>query len=169
MKEYGLYNLSYALHPRFFPHLDPFRGTPQDVMHNEFSSGTANSELAEMLYLFIAKEKWFTVAQLNAAIAAYPWPAGWKPPPIWDSVTKGQKGGLPADGAHLRYSGSQTMHFSLESVKLLAPLVQDKTHPAWASWVAHFEYISLLLAPSFTLGSLKALDLAIQKHHKLCV
>ena len=168
MRQDGLYNSSYAFHPDVFPYVDPFRAVPQDVMHAEFSSGTANSELAEMLYLFISKEKWFSVAQLNAAIDSYSWPQGTKPPAIWDSVKVGRKGGLPADGAHLRYSGSQTMNFARASITLLDPLVADKAHPAWLSWIAHHDYINLLLADHFTLESVRALDKAIQKHHKMC-
>ena len=168
MKADGLYNMSYALHPTFFPYFDPFRGVPQDVMHDEFSSGTANSELAEMLYLFISKEKWFTVAQLNASIDSYAWPKGEKPPPIWESVRVGRKGGLPADSAHLRYSGSQTLRFALASRSIIEPLVRDATHPAWLSWTAHLHYLNLLLEDFFTHESVLALDKAVQNHHKLC-
>ena len=168
LRKDGLYNLSYAFHPDIFPYVDPFRAVPQDVMHAEFSSGTANSELAEMLYLFISKEKWFSVAQLNEGIDSFAWPQGAKPPPIWDSVKVGRKGGLPAEGAHLRYSGSQTMFFARATPFIIEPLVQNKTHPAWLSWLAHLDYINLLLEDDFTLQSIRALDKAIQKHHKLC-
>ena len=163
----GLYSLSYALHPDFFPFFDPFRGCPQDAMHAEFSSGTANSELAQMLYLFIVKEKWLTLDELNVAIENYDWPEGHKPPRMWEHLKKGQKGGIPANDAALRYAGAQTMHFALESVSLLSPFVQDESHPAWLSWKAHAKYIKLLVADSFTVNSVKELDQAVQTHHRL--
>ena len=172
MKASGFYSISYALHPLFFPHFSPFGGVPQDVMHAEFSSGTANAELAQMLYLFISKERWFSVAELNHAIDEFPWDEELgvtKPPPVWDSIRVGKQGGLPADGAHLRYSGSQTMKFALASVRLLQPLVQNAAHPAWVSWKAHHAYLVQLLEHSFTLTSIANLDKAVQEHHKLCV
>ena len=167
LRKHGLFNAMYALHPTFFPYFDPFRGCPQDVMHNEFSSGTANSELATMLYIFISKEKWFNVEMLNAEIEKHDWGDGRKPPAIWEGVVKGQRGGLPEAGAHLRYTGSQTKDLALASRQILLPLVQNQEHPAWLSWCAHLDYIELLLADSFTPSSITDLDKAIQRHHKL--
>ena len=54
LRTHGLFNAIYALHPIFL-YFDPFRGCLQDVMHDEFSSGTANSELATMLYICISE------------------------------------------------------------------------------------------------------------------
>lgn len=135
MKEFGLYKLNYTLHPSLFPYMNAAEGLPQDVMHAEFSSGTCNYEAAEMLYLFIAREKWFTVDQLNERIRAVDIPDAQRPPYIYESVAIGQKGGLPKDGAHLRYSGSQTMYFTIHSINILQPLIQDEKHPAWLSWL----------------------------------
>ena len=163
----GLYSFTYALHPEIFPFFQPFKGCPQDAMHAEFSSGTCNSEAAQLLYLLITREKWFSVDQLNVAIEKFDWPEGHQPPSIWEAVTKGQKGGLPAADANLRYSGAQTMRFTLSSIELLSPLVQDETHPAWLSWVAHVNYVKLLVSHSFTLNSVKKLDQLVQQHHKL--
>ena len=97
----------------------------------------------------------------------FSWPEGHRPPLLWEALQKGQKGGLPAGDANLRYSGAQTMHFTLSSIELLSPLVQDETHPAWLSWKAHVEYVKLLVSESFTLDSVRKLDGLIQKHHKL--
>ena len=167
LRDSGLYSLTYALHPTLFPFFDPFKGCPQDAMHSEFSSGTANSEAAAMLYILIVKEHWFTVNDLNVAIEKFNWPEGQKPPPIWESVTKGQKNRLPASDANLRYAGAQTMHFALASEALLEPFIRETSHPAWKCWLAHVEYIKLLLADSFTKQTISALDKAVQRHHKL--
>ena len=88
----SLYSTTYCLQSQLFPYFDAFAATPQDVMHAEFSSGTANTEAAVMLYNFISVEKWFTVDDLNQAIDEYDWEPGQKPPPIYASVAVGKKG-----------------------------------------------------------------------------
>ena len=120
-----------------------------------------------MFYIFISKEKWFNVEMLNAEIEKHNWGTGRKPPAIWEGVVKGQRGGLPEAGAHLRLTGSQTQNLALASRQILLPLVHNQEHPAWLSWCAHLDYIELLLADSFTPSSIKDLDKAIQQHHKL--
>ena len=120
-----------------------------------------------MLYLFISVEKYFSVSELNARIASFDFPEGERPPYIFDTVAAGKHGGLPKDGAHLRFTGSQTMYFTLHSIDLLGPLIPNMQHPAWQSWCAHVDYVRLLLADSFTSCSLVALDAGIQKHHRL--
>ena len=166
----GYYSIEFALHPDVFPHFLPAEGTPQvpqppeyaaysssylvcsycgtysppwqDVMHDEFSSGTANSELAQLIYMLIAREKVTTLDAVNDAIFDYPsFKDGERPPPIWPSVLKGTTERRPIKGANLRYSGSQTMHFALHSVHILGPLLPDNyQHPAWLSWTAHLRY-----------------------------
>ena len=94
-------------------------------------------------------------------------PAGQRPPRIYASVAAGKKGGLPKDGAHLRYTGAQAMYFTLHSIDILEPLIKNKQHPAWLSWCAHVAYVKLLLAKSFDANAIYALDKAIQTHHDL--
>lgn len=167
LKADGLYQLNYALQPNLFPHVRPFEGTPQDVMHAMFSSGTANSELAELLYILIAVEHDFSVNDLNCAIDSYAWPAGHKPPPVWPSIVKGSRDHCPEKGACMRYSGAQSLHFMEESISLLEPLIKNRKHPAWLSWRAHVQLMELLLAESFTPEAILAVDRAISKHQAL--
>ena len=67
----------------------------------------------------------------------------------------------------MHYSGSQVMHFTIHSLRLLEQFVQDHSHPAWKSWVAHVTYVWMLLHPTFTKASILELDRAVGKHHEL--
>ena len=167
LNKHGFFRLDYALDPDLFPYFRPFEGCPQDVMHAEFSSGAANWEAAQMLYVFISMEKYFSVDALNAAIANYSWPDGQRIPAIYAAIARGQKGGGPQHNAHLRYSGSMTLHFVQHSIKLLRDLVPDRNHPAWLSWKAHVKYIKLVCNATFTRDSIKELDEAVSEHHRL--
>ena len=90
----GIYRAIYAFHPDYFPQLaDPFKSSPQDGMHSLFSSGIANSGLAEVLYILIAVLKDFNVDQLNDRIEDFPdLPPGSKPPPVHPTVLIGARG-----------------------------------------------------------------------------
>jgi hypothetical protein len=168
MTEEGIYSTALAFHHKYFPYVtDPFACTPQDGMHNLFSSGIANSEAAEMLYMFISVHGDFTLDELNDRIEQFDWPPGEKPPPIHESVRSGATGGVPAHGCHLRYTGSQTMHFTLHSLDLLQPLVKTTSSPAWASWQALVDVVQRYTASEFTHDSVVALDKAIWNHLKL--
>ena len=111
MRSCGIYKLVYTLHPNVFPHADGMRMSPQDMMHNFFSSGIVNSEGAALLYVLM-KKRYFTFAELTDAFDNYLWPAGDKPPAIHPSVCIGRTGGMPKVDAHLRFSGSHTLHFA---------------------------------------------------------
>ena len=66
LRTLGYFDLVPVFGQKYFPHLpDRFTCLPQDGMHALFSSGIANSEAAELLYLHIAVYKDFTVAELN--------------------------------------------------------------------------------------------------------
>ena len=106
LKAHGLFQLEYAFEPHVLPHFKALESTPQDVMHAEFSSGTANTEAAAMLYIFISREKWFKVDDLNTAISEYDWPPGHKPPLVYPSIVKGDCHGCPTQSANLHYSGA---------------------------------------------------------------
>ncbi len=168
MTEAGIYSAEFALHHKYFPFVaNPFACTPQDGMHALFSSGIANSEAAEMLYIFITVLSDFTLDELNDRIEEFDWPPGEKPPPIHESVCSGATGGVPSHGAHLRYTGAQTMHFTLHSLELLQPLVTTTSSPAWASWQALVEVVQRYTASEFTYESVVALDKAIWTHLRL--
>jgi hypothetical protein len=110
LRSSGYFKSEFVFNSINFPFLpDPFACTPQDGMHALFSSGIANSEAAEMLYLFISVYKDFTVGDLNDRIAAYDWPDGTQITDIHESVKVGAVGGVPAHSAHLRLTGSQTI------------------------------------------------------------
>ena len=164
----GIYSTDFALHSTYFPFLvNPFACTPQDGMHALFSSGIATSEAAEMLYIFLSVHRDFTLDALNDRIEEFDWPPGEKPPPIHESVRSGATGGVPSHGCHLRYTGSQTMHFTLASLELLQPLVTTTSCPAWASWQALVEVVQRYTAREFTYESVRELDKAISTHLRL--
>ena len=168
LRSCGYFKSEFVFNSTNFPFLpDTFACTPQDGMHALFSSGIANSEAAEMLYLFISVHKDFTVGDLNDRIATYDWPDGTQITDIHESVKVGGVGGVPVRGAGLRLTGSQTMHFTLHSIDLLAPLVKTVASPAWASWKALVQVVKLYTASSFTLESVAALDAAIADHLRL--
>ena len=168
MREAGIYADNFAFNPTYFPHLDnPFKSEPQDGMHNLFSSGVANSGLAEVLHNLITVEKEFTLEELNTRIHDYPhWPPGSKPPPIHASVLTGAGGGMPAAGCSVRYTGSQTMHFCLHSRAVLEPLVHT-SGPVWKMWLAMVDVVERYVAESFTLRTIMDLDGAIAKYLRL--
>ena len=80
-------------------------------MHNFFSSGVVNSEAAALIYVLL-KKRHFTFEQRTEAFNIYAWPRGSKPPAIHPSVCSGREGGLPKLDAHMRFSGSHTLHFA---------------------------------------------------------
>ena len=84
----GIYHARYAFHPLYFPCLsDSFASSPQDGMHNLFSSGVANKGMAEKLYVLISVHKDFSLDQVNDGIELHDgWGHGEKPPAIHSSV-----------------------------------------------------------------------------------
>ena len=166
LREKGMYKIVYTLHPTVFPHFDGMRMCPQDVMHAEFSSGICNQELAALLYVLMKKGE-FTVEELNIRIDLYPWPVGTKPPHIHASVASGTRDSKPHADCHVRYSGSQILHFAQESVAVLAPLIKNKSEPAWQSWKAHMAYLAILLRTSFSQADVLELDQCIMSHQRL--
>ena len=170
MRENGIYATHWAFHPRYFPHLpDPFACLPQDGMHALFSSGIVTTAGAEVLYVFISVLKAFTVKELNDQYDDYDWDTPeHKPPHIHPSIAEGAKGGIPSADAKLRYTGSQTMHFALNSRALLEPLLHENvSHPAWIAWLALVDVVEQYVADSFTMASITALDRAISKYIRL--
>lgn len=77
----GINKLIYAFNPDYMPGVDEVDMVPYDTMHIELD-GIVRQELAYMLYIFVTKHKYFTLAQLNAAIRSFPWPKGHRVPDV---------------------------------------------------------------------------------------
>lgn len=52
---------------------------PRDLMHVELE-GTLKAHLIGVFYMAMRKLKWFSLAQLNAALKYWPFPVGKRPP-----------------------------------------------------------------------------------------
>jgi hypothetical protein len=107
----GLNKLWYAFDSDSIPEVNECTMAPYDTMHVEFD-GLVRQEMAYMLYILVTKKKYFTLAQLNAAIKTFAWPKGHRMPAIDPKVVEGAKGRVPRPDAHLFSSASQTMHFA---------------------------------------------------------
>ena len=168
MRADGLYKLAYTLHPQVFPWFNGMTMCPQDVMHCEFSSGIANSELAALIYLLVRMRE-FTVEQLNVTIYLYDFEEGHRPPALHASVASGTMKGKPKHDCHLRWSGSQTLHFAQVSVDLIGGLLSPSAlrSPAWKAWLAHMSYLEILLRTHFTYDDVLELDRRVRLHQKL--
>jgi hypothetical protein len=135
----------------------------QGEMHNE-DDGLLRAEGYQFVY--IACRKWggrSLLAKLNGRIAAWNW-SGRVIPPLHSSVMEGATGGKPSQGAHLRYTASQTVAFMRALPHLMAPLVEDATEPAWLSLKAHMHYFELKMARQFTDESIMQLEAATVDH-----
>ena len=168
MRNDGLYKLSYTLHPSVFPFFNGMTMCPQDVMHAEFSSGIANSEFAALLYVLI-RDREISVEQFNAALKQYDFPRGHRPPAVHASVASGTQDRNPKSDCHVRWSGSQMLHFAQHSVALLGPMLSREAlrSKVWQAWILHVRYLEILLRPAFTRQDVLDLDHAIRAHQKL--
>jgi hypothetical protein len=113
----------------------------------------------------VVLRKWdsLTVDKLNTAIGDWHW-QDTVVQPLHHSVREGATGGVPSPGAHLRYSASQTVAFSLALEYIIAPFVEDPEEPAWLSWLAHMRYFRLKMARSFTYATILELEDAVIEH-----
>ena len=80
-------------------------------MHNLFSGGVTNKELAGIIAVENKKNPDF-LDLLNHAISTYDWPENTKCPLIHASVVGLTKEGYVRSDAHVRLSGAQTLHFA---------------------------------------------------------
>ena len=127
---------------------DPFRGTPQDIMHM-FPEGTSSTQLAATLYLLMTKygvETGLTLDKLNDLIATFPWPShAARPAFLLDSVRHGTEGGKPSPDCGLKLTAAATHTFVLYSVELLRSVIPTGCEwPCWKAWLLHVEVYSLL-------------------------
>ena len=142
---------------------------PYDFMHVELE-GSLKNELAAMLYYFTRKRAdWdFTLAKLNQRIREYAWPSGFRVPSFVEGVLeKGTKAGQCKTGCHVHMTSGDVMVFVRHSIDILLPLVGDTTDPLWRCWVAHVNYVRLLMRKTLTADDVVALDRLIYEHHTL--
>ena len=114
------WNFDYAI--RHFENVNDVELTPQDAMHAYLSSGIVGTETAAFLHQSHHIGA-FTMDRFNGALKRRGLIAGVRIPPVYDSVTQGQKGGIPSSDARLQWSASQTLHFMSEAVSIFTPLV----------------------------------------------
>jgi hypothetical protein len=90
-------------------------------------------------------------------------------PPLQSKLKSGTAQGQPHTGKTVSMTGSQVMHFTMQSVALLEPLLSPEMllHPAWKCWVKHTEMHSLALQHSFTSDDVTRLDDLVLAHAKL--
>ena len=132
---------------------------PTDIMHTELE-GNLKSHGYGFLYVAIKKYKWFTLAEVNAALRV-PLPAtGEVLPPIRETALKGRKGTLPRAGGTLVYSAGQMIAFALASPELFRSLMPHHALQSshWRAWLAHVKYFTAMMQPSFTDSSIRQLD-----------
>jgi len=132
---------------------------PTDLMHTELE-GNLKSHGYGLLYVAIKKYKWFTLAQLNAALRV-PLPAtGEVLPPVREKALKGRKGTLPRAAGTLVYTAGQMIAFALASPELLRTIMPahalESAH--WKAWLAHVKYFTAMMQSSFTDDSIRRLD-----------
>ena len=167
LRDRGYNSVDYAMMPSILPHFR-IEMAAQDGMHGE-PDGLLRQEGYQMLYNIIRVEDWASLDEINALISQYTWPAGHKPPPLHESVTKGAVGTIPSSDTTLRYTATQTLHFAKHSVALLAPVIKDTSRPFWRSWLAHVQYLEILMQLEFTPAQVNALDAAVYQHQDLFI
>ena len=57
--------------------------------------------------------------------------------------------GYPRSSKHIHLTGAETLHFSLESVEIMEPLVKKKSNPAWLCWKAHVHLLRFCYRKSY--------------------
>ena len=164
----GLNKLYFALDPEYIPHIDPVLVAPQDLLHL-FPDGLLRSELAWLMYVLL-KFNHFTLAKLNTRIKEYRGlPLDVRIPPFPDKLKKGIAGGKPDSSSTARLTGSQCMHFTLESIKIIDPLLNDeiRANPAWISWVKLVELFTHSVQHKMHCDDLELIDDLVLEHSRL--
>lgn len=166
MQDMGLNTLEHALASQYFTHFRFVEGCAQEEMHNE-DDGLLRAENYQVLNVLFRKWKSFgklTLDSFNARMADWNWQST-TVPPLHASVLEGAKGGVPSPGAHLRYTASQTVEFSLALEHLLAPFVPPgPPEPAFECWLLHVRYFEMKMARSFTEETIIELERATVAH-----
>jgi hypothetical protein len=166
-------------------------GTYQDAMHTFISSGICSTELGGFLYLSNSVGA-FVPQRFNEALKSHM--GGSRIPPVYESITEGQAGGLPSSTAKVHWSASQMLHFMPGSVRMLTPLVEGGVAAvrqkllsmvaakfrakrakleakledylrAWESWKALHAVTDAIFAHSFTPDQVIRADRLTYAHH----
>lgn len=153
------------------PYFDVISYVPRDLMHVELE-GNLKVHLYGFLYMAIKKYKWFTRAELNARIRAFPFLSKVRRPPVIPATTlKGRTGILPSGKGSIPYTSGQMLHFVLHSLELFKPLLRRHPSsfqsPEYLAWVAHVRYFAALMKPSFTEETIANVDQMIFKAQTL--
>ena len=115
-------------------------------MHTIFE-GSGKMELASFLYMAIVLHRWFTLDELNAAIACFDWGAGGKPDAIQPSAIEGTREKTPKPSCHVHYHSAVMKNFMVNSERFFKRLLESKglgnvangrspDSAAWLSWLA---------------------------------
>ena len=118
----------------------------------------------------LLKSEHFTLKKLNARIKEYRHlPPDVRIPPFPDKLKKGIAGGKPNSSSVARLTGSQCMHFALESVNIIDPLLNDelRMNPAWISWVKLAELFTLSVQHELHYDDIKGIDDLVLEHSRL--
>ena len=151
------------------PFFDVITNVPRDLMHVELE-GNLKVHLYGFLYMAIVKHKWFSRAELNARIKAFPFFSKVRrPPPIPASALKGRKGTLPRGKGTIPYTSGHMLHFVLHSLEILRPLLSAVALQSaeYKAWVAHVHYFAALMKRSFTDATISAVDALIYRAQRL--
>ena len=111
-----------------------------DVTHI-FLCGLTRYILCWLLDDLIPKD--FTWEQLNAKKKAARFPHDKRVPDL--AATKG----YPRSSKHMHLTGAETLHFALESIEIMEPLVKRKTNSKWLCWKAHVDLLRFCYRTSY--------------------
>eukprot|EP00965_Chrysotila_dentata_P036249 1207354-Pleurochrysis_carterae.AAC.1 len=91
------------MQPSLVPHFKASEISLMDRLHGE-PYGLLAEEGHCLVFSMVRIKGWCTPDDINAAMTAYNWPPGHRPPNVHPSALKGTKGTLPASGTSLRYT-----------------------------------------------------------------
>lgn len=162
----GLNTLDHALKGVIPSALD----SPMGLMHVEME-GNLKVHIPCFVFMAVRVHKWFTLDELNTAIARYNWPVGRadRPPVFHHSVIEGTRDLTPKSDASLGWTAAQVMHFTLHSMAIIRPILPTKAlrEKVWTCFALHQAYFVMLLQTSFALADIALLDRLIYRQQRL--
>lgn len=147
------------------PYFRALQYIPRDLMHVELE-GNLKVHLHAFLYTAVKKNKWFTLAGLNAQIRDFHFASGKRrPPPIPKRALKGAKGKRPSPKGSIPYTSGHMLQFTLHSLEIMRPLLSPAARQSaeFRAWEAHVQYFSAMMRSEFTDDSIAALDALIRE------
>tara|TARA_B110000238_G_C16084418_1_gene420943 strand:- start:167 stop:1399 length:1233 start_codon:yes stop_codon:yes gene_type:complete len=167
MKEHGLNKKYFALDPEYIRGVNPCIQPCTEGLHL-FGAGVLRYEAAYMLYEMNKLHLDFN--RINIAQARYTgYPPDVRIQPLHDYLKKGRTQGRPHRDSHLRMSSHEVHHWSLHSMQVIGPLLNDvqKSSPAWLSWCALVQLFTLAVQHDFQKEDLERLDDLVLQHSRL--